>query len=177
MDLDFCRKLHEKKKSWAERPLDPPLVTEDMLLYELRTFSKEECIPVGCVPPASVAVSTIGEGVVGVSAFGLGGVCLWVWWVSRGGSRIPRRRGRQHSRRGRQHTILPKFSKNMHEIEIRHWYLPHTSPSPHSPFTTPRSNHNRKAPHGPWISGGNYAEKTELLTTLLFCHVSRLQKH
>ena len=35
---------------------------------------------------------------------------------SRGGSRIPCRRGRQSSIRGRQATILPKFSKKLHEI-------------------------------------------------------------
>ena len=36
----------------------------------------------------------------------------------RGGSRIPRRRGRQPSRGGRQHTVLPNFPKEkMHEIE------------------------------------------------------------
>ena len=33
-----------------------------------------------------------------------------------GGSRIPRRKRRKLSRRGRQPTILPKFSKKLHEI-------------------------------------------------------------
>ena len=36
--------------------------------------------------------------------------------TKRGGSRIPRRRGRQPSNRGRQPTILPKISKKPHEI-------------------------------------------------------------
>ena len=36
---------------------------------------------------------------------------------SRGGSRIPRRRGRQPSRRGRQHMILTKISKKPHQLE------------------------------------------------------------
>ena len=54
-------------------------------------YSKQECIPVGCVPPAAVAVSPGGGGVCfwsrGVSASGRGegvsasdlgrGVCLW----------------------------------------------------------------------------------------------------
>ena len=35
----------------------------------------------------------------------------------RGGSRILHRRRRQSSRRGRQPTILPTFSKKLHEIE------------------------------------------------------------
>ena len=37
-------------------------------------------------------------------------------WIYRGGSRIPRRRGRQPSGRGRQPTILSKFSQKMLEI-------------------------------------------------------------
>ena len=40
--------------------------------------NKQEFIPVGCVPPASVAISTGGAG---------GGVCLWVQGVSASGSR------------------------------------------------------------------------------------------
>ena len=61
----------------------------------LQIYLKQDCIPVGCVPSAAVAVSQgrclllvpgvsafgPGEGclllVQGVSAFGLGGVCLW----------------------------------------------------------------------------------------------------
>ena len=50
-------------------------------------ISKQACIPVGCVPSASVAISTggWGEGRVGLGVEGVclwvrgGGVCLWVW--------------------------------------------------------------------------------------------------
>ena len=41
---------------------------------------------------------------------------IFLTW-SRGGSRIPCRRGRQPSRGGRQHTIFVKFSEKLHEIE------------------------------------------------------------
>ena len=37
--------------------------------------------------------------------------------ITRGGSRIPRRRGRHPSRRGRQHTNMPDFSQKLHEIK------------------------------------------------------------
>ena len=37
--------------------------------------------------------------------------------LTRGGSRIPRRRGRQPSGRGRQPTILPNFPQKLHENE------------------------------------------------------------
>ena len=41
----------------------------------------------------------------------------FLWVRFRGGSRIPRRKGRQPARRGRQPMILPKISKKLHEIE------------------------------------------------------------
>ena len=46
-----------------------------------------------------------------------------MWYVVvRGGSRIPRRRGRQPSRKGRQPTILPKFPKNCMKLR-KFWAL------------------------------------------------------
>ena len=41
------------------------------LTWACCNFLKQECIPVGCVPSAAVAVCR------GVSAFGPGGVCFW----------------------------------------------------------------------------------------------------
>ena len=52
------------------------------LLWEIRIgLKKQECIPVGCVPSTSVAVSPRGGGWGlggGYLSVGPGGVCLWV---------------------------------------------------------------------------------------------------
>ena len=53
------------------------------LLWEIRIgLKKQECIPVGCVPSTSVAVSPRGGGGWGLGggdlSVGPGGVCLWV---------------------------------------------------------------------------------------------------
>ena len=46
-----------------------------------------------------------------------GNSVLEYYKITRGGSRIPRRRGRHPSRRGRQHTNMPDFSQKLHEIK------------------------------------------------------------
>ena len=59
----------------------PGIVITAMHRWIVESSMEQECIPVGCVPPASVAVSTRG-----CVPLGRGSICLWVHGVSASGS-------------------------------------------------------------------------------------------
>ena len=65
--------LHKKERNFCNVVFSSQAVLKDkMTTSTFKLQLKQECIPVGCVPPTSMVISTRG-----VSP--QWGVCLWVW--------------------------------------------------------------------------------------------------